>query len=310
MIRAKQPDPLLARECLDHQRGLQRPEVGAKAILHTEFRCQPGVGPHPLVRADEDGLAGLAEPFPLRHDLVELVRQQLEDHHAAHIVVLHHGSRHVGDHLAGQLVAAKIGELEDLLRLLAAVEAPLDLGEGAAKAARLVGAGEQVGGEVGVFGDRIDHVAVEIDEKDVAVVGLAHHVGVAAVKALVHPAVHLVRQDQGADGGFDVAGAVGFLQLIPGARHIAGLGAGAGLLRCGAEFLEGTGEAIEATDTVAGKILLREVDDLLFEVAEIVFQLVLLDVANGNQMVGSLGGEILAVAIEEKQGDDQEGHHG
>ena len=45
-------------------------------------------------------------------------------------------------------------------------------------------------------------------------------------------------------------------------------------------------------------------DDLLFEVAEIVFQLVLLDVANGNQMVGSLGGEILAVAVEEEEGTE------
>ncbi len=126
----------------------------------------------------------------------------------------------------------------------------------------------------------------------------------------MHPAIHLVRQDQGTDGGLDVGGVVRLLQLIPGARHIAGLGAGASLLRRGAEFLEGAGEAVEATDAVAGKILLGKVDDLLFEVAEVIFQLALLDVANGNQMVGGLGGEILAVAIEEKQGDNQEGHHG
>ncbi len=153
MVGAKQPDPLLAGERLDHQRGLQRPEVGAEAVLHAELGGQPGVGAHPLVRADENGLTGCTEPLPLRHDLVELVRQQLEYHHAAHIVVLHHGGGHVGDHLAGQLVAAKIGELEDLLRLLAAVEAPFDLGEGLAQATRLVGAGEQVGGEVGALGD-------------------------------------------------------------------------------------------------------------------------------------------------------------
>ncbi|MNF81701.1 hypothetical protein D3C84_639860 [compost metagenome] len=159
-----------------------------------------------------------------------------------------------------------------------------------------------------MLGDRIDHITVEIHQEDVAVVGLAHHVGIAAVEALMYPAVHLVRQDQGADGGLYVHLAVGFLQLIPGAGHIAGLGTGARLLRGGAQLLEGAGEAIETTDTVAGKILLGEVDDLLFEVAEVVFQLALLDVAHRHQMVGGLGGEILAVAIEEKQGDDQEGH--
>ncbi|MNJ30956.1 hypothetical protein D3C77_255730 [compost metagenome] len=159
-----------------------------------------------------------------------------------------------------------------------------------------------------MLGDRVDNVTVEIHKEDVAVVGLAHHVGVAAVKALVHPAIHLVCQDQGADGGLDLHLAVRLLQLVPGAGHIAGLGAGAGLLGRGAELFEGPGETVEATDTVAGKVLLGEVDDLLFEVAEVVFQLALLDVAHRDQMVGSLGGEVLAVAVEEKQGDDQEGH--
>ncbi|MND88208.1 hypothetical protein D3C80_802270 [compost metagenome] len=308
MIGEEGTDPLLAGERLDDQRRLQWPEVGAEAVLDAEFGGEGGVGAHPLVRADEDGLAGLAEPLPLRHDLVELVRQQLEDHHAAHIVVLHHGGGQIGDHLAGQLVAAKVGELEDLLGFLAAVEATLDLGEGVAKAAGLIGAGEQVGGEVRVLGDRVDNVAVEVDQEDVAVVGLAHHVGIATVKTLVHPAIHLVGEDEGADGGLYLHLAVGLLQLVPGAGHIAGLGAGAGLLRRGAELFEGPGETVEATDTVAGKVLLGEVDDLLFEVAEVVFQLALLDVAHRHQMVGGLGGEILAVAIEEKQGDDQEGH--
>lgn len=121
LIGVEQPDPLLAGERLGDEGRLQWTEVGAEAVLYAELRCQPGIGAHPLVRADQDGLAGLAQPLPLRHDLVELVRQQLENHHPAHIVVLHHGCRHVGDHLPGQLVAAKIGEFEDLLRLLAAI---------------------------------------------------------------------------------------------------------------------------------------------------------------------------------------------
>ncbi len=85
------------------------------------------------------------------------------------------------------------------MRFLAAIEAPLDLGEGAAEATALIGAGEQVGGKVGMFGDRIDDITVEVDQKNVAVVGFAHHVGVAAMKALMHTAIHLVSQNEGTD---------------------------------------------------------------------------------------------------------------
>ena len=297
LIGVEQPDPLLAGERLGDEGRLQRPEVRAEAVLDAELRCQPGIGAHPLVGADQDGFAGLAQPLPLRHDLVELVRQQLENHHPAHIVVLHHGGRHVGDHLPGQLVAAKIGEFEDLLRFLATIEAAFDLGEGLAQATALVGAGEQIGGKVRVLGDRIDHITVEVHQKDVAVVGLAHHVGIAAMKALVHPAIHLVGEDKRRDGGFDLHLTVRFAQLIPGAWQIAGLSTAAGLLRCGAQLLEGAGKAIETADTVAGKILLGEVDDLLFEVVEVILELTLLDITDGDQMVGGLGGEILAVAV-------------
>ena len=210
---------------------------------------------------------------------------------------MHHGRRHVGDHLPGQLVAAKIGEFEDLLRLLAAIKAAFDLGKGLAQATALIRSGEQIGGKVRVLGDRIDHITVEVHQKDVAVVGLAHHVGIAAMKALVHPAIHLVGEDKRRDGGFDLYLAVRFAQLIPGAGQIAGLGAAAGLLRRGTQLLEGAGKAIETADTVAGKILLGEVDDLLFEVVEVILELTLLDITNGDQMVGGLGGEILAVAV-------------
>ena len=192
---------------------------------------------------------------------------------------------------------------------MATIEAALDLGEGLAQAAALIGAGEQIGGKVRVLGDGIDHVTVEIHQKDVAVVGLAHHIGIAAVKALMDPAIHFISQDHGTDGGLDLHLGFWFLQLIPGAGQIAGLGAGAGFLWCGAELFEGAGETVEAADTVTGKILLGEVDNLLFEVVEIILELTLLDITDRDQMVGGLGGEVLAVAVEEEEGDDQEWHH-
>ena len=99
------------------------------------------------------------------------------------------------------------------------------------------------------------------------------------------------------------------MQLIPRARHIACLCPGTGLLRRGAQFFKGTGKTVEATDTVARKVLLGEVGDLLLEVVEVILKLALFDVANGDQMVGGLGGEVLAVAVEEEEGDDQEWHH-